>query len=264
MAIIKASFMSEVLERQVGFTAIVPADSVRMAGPGSENAKNDEPMPAVYLLSGYSGSGFFWVYNYPVASLSSMNRVAIIMPDPENHFYTDDDMFGYGWGKFIGTELVDFTRKMFNLSHKREDTTIAGFSMGGFGALLNGCTYRETFGHIVAVSGALLTEGVNQGPGGSDNPFFRGIFGDPAKVAGSHHDPRAAAAEAVKSGNAPSLYMAVGYSDFLRQLNLSMVEYIKGLNYPNFTFEEGEGGHDNKFCEDHVFRGIRLALGKEQ
>ncbi len=264
MAIIQASFMSEVLERQVGFTAIIPADNVRLAGPGAGNAASDEPMPTLYLLSGYSGSGLFWLYNYPVASLSSANRLAIIMPDAENHFYTDDDTFGYGWGKFIGRELVEYTRKIFPLSHKREDTIIGGFSMGGFGALLNGLTYRETFGHIVAVSCALLTEGAPQGPNGSDNPFFRGIFGDPAKVVGSHHDPRAAAAAALKEGNAPDLYMAVGYSDFLRQLNLSCVNYLKEIGYQPFLFEEGEGGHDNKFCEDHVFRGVRRALGKEE
>ena len=207
MAIIQASFMSETLERQVGFTAILP--------DGLSKDGTYEPLPTLYLLAGYSGNGFFWVSHYTVEELSSELRLAIIMPDAENHFYTDDDTFGYGWGKFVGQELVDYTRRVFPLSHKREDTIIGGFSMGGYGALLNGLTYRQTFGHIVAVSGALLTEGVS-GPGG-DNPFFRGIFGDPAKVPGSHHDPRAAAAAALKEGNPPSLYMAVGAGTISRR-----------------------------------------------
>jgi hypothetical protein len=42
------------------------------------------------------------------------------------------------------------------------------------------------------------------------------------------------------------------------------VNYLKEIGYQPFLFEEGEGGHDNKFCEDHVFRGVRRALGKEE
>ena len=99
MAIIQASFMSETLERQVGFTAILPD------GLGKDGSY--EPLPTLYLLAGYSGNGFFWVSHYTVEELSSELRLAIIMPDAENHFYTDDDTFGYGWGKFVGKELVD-------------------------------------------------------------------------------------------------------------------------------------------------------------
>ena len=252
MAIIQASFMSETLERQVGFTAILP--------DGLSKDGSYAPLPTLYLLAGYSGNGFFWVSHYTVEELSSELRLAIIMPDAENHFYSADDTFGYGWGKFVGQELVDYTRRVFPLSHKREDTIIGGFSMGGYGALLNGLTYRQTFGHIVAVSGALLTEGVS-GPGG-DNPFFRGIFGDPAKVPGSHHDPRAAAAAAMKEGDPPSLYMAVGDQDFLKELNYACRDYLQEIGYP-LVFEGGEGGHEHKFCQDHVFRGVRLAMGKE-
>ena len=123
MAIIQASFMSETLERQVGFTAILP--------DGLSKDGTYEPLPTLYLLAGYSGNGFFWVSHYTVEELSSELRLAIIMPDAENHFYTDDDTFGYGWGKFVGQELVDYTRRVFPLSHKREDTIIGGFSMGG-------------------------------------------------------------------------------------------------------------------------------------
>lgn len=42
------------------------------------------------------------------------------------------------YGDFIGRELVELTRKIFPLSHKREDTFIGGLSMGGYGAIPNG------------------------------------------------------------------------------------------------------------------------------
>ena len=59
---------------------------------------------------------------------------------------------------FTKLNLVELTRKMFNLSDKREDTFIGGLSMGGYGALRNGLKYNETFGYIISLSGALVVE----------------------------------------------------------------------------------------------------------
>ena len=259
MALIQASFMSEALERQVGFTAIIPE------GAGKDGSF--EPLPTLYLLAGYSGNGFFWVSHYTVEELSSELRLAIIMPDAENHFYTDDDTFGHGWGRYVGEELVNYTRQVFPLSRKPEDTLIGGFSMGGYGALLNGLRYRETFGHIVSVSAAILTGGPGDtdrlGPRENGDRFFRSLFGDPAGVVGSHHDPRAQAEAAVKAGQTPDIYMAVGKSDFLRDVNEAFRDHLEAVGYPNYLFEEEEGDHDSVFAETHLFRGIRRAVGKE-
>lgn len=41
---------------------------------------------------------------------------------------------------------------MLPLSHKREETYIAGISMGGYGALYNGLKFKDTFGKIAALS----------------------------------------------------------------------------------------------------------------
>ena len=61
------------------------------------------------------------------------------MPSGDNKFYIDNPDSGEMYGSFIGKELIEFTRKTFPLSQKREDTFIAGLSMGGYGALVNGC-----------------------------------------------------------------------------------------------------------------------------
>ena len=59
------------------------------------------------------------------------------------------------YGAFVGEELPRIMRAMFPLSQKREDTFIAGLSMGGFGALRNGFKYSDTFSRIAALSSAL-------------------------------------------------------------------------------------------------------------
>lgn len=55
----------------------------------------------------------------------------------------------------ITQDIVNFTRRTFNLSDKREDTYIGGFSMGGYGALVVGLGHPEIFSKIIALSNAL-------------------------------------------------------------------------------------------------------------
>ena len=46
----------------------------------------------------------------------------------------------------------------FPLSHRKEDTFIAGLSMGGYGAIVNGLKYYNTFGFIAGLSSALMLD----------------------------------------------------------------------------------------------------------
>ncbi len=69
-------------------------------------------------------------------------NLAVIMPSGDNQFYIDKEDTEEYYGEYVGKELVEFTRKMFPLSEKKEDTFIAGLSMGGYGALINGLSMR--------------------------------------------------------------------------------------------------------------------------
>lgn len=72
------------------------------------------------------------------------------MPACENKFYVDNERSHEYYSRFIGEELVDMTRRLFPLSHQREDTFIAGLSMGGYGAIVNGLKYHK---HLVILPG---------------------------------------------------------------------------------------------------------------
>ena len=91
-----------------------------------------------------------------IQAWAEANDLAVIMPSGENRFYLDDEKSGELYGEFIGKELVEFTRKLFPLSDKREDTFIAGLSMGGYGAIRNGLKYAENFGCVIGLSAALV------------------------------------------------------------------------------------------------------------
>ena len=81
--------------------------------------------------------------------------VAVVVCDGENSFYTDDEQRGAMFSRYVGQELVEVTRSVLPLSRRREDTYIAGISMGGYGALINGLRYPDTFGRIAMLSPAL-------------------------------------------------------------------------------------------------------------
>ena len=79
---------------------------------------------------------------------------AVIIPDGENSFYTNQEDIRALYETFVSEELVAVTRKLFPLSDKREDTYIGGISMGGFGSLMLGSRHMDTFSKILALSPA--------------------------------------------------------------------------------------------------------------
>ena len=146
MAVVQVEFRSKTLKRQVSFRAILPTENFEL------------PYPTLYLLHGLTDDSSAWLYNTRIRMWAEQMGLAVILPSGENSFYLDvpvkDGCYG-DFGEYIGRELVAVTRKMFPLSHKREDTFIGGLSMGGYGACRNGLKYCDTFGKVAMLSAAV-------------------------------------------------------------------------------------------------------------
>lgn len=149
MALLQVNFNSAILHRKVPMQVILPTD----AGSGSTG-----PFKTLYLLHGLMDNCTVWTSNTRIERWAMERSLAVVMPSAENSFYVDipcgSSPFG-DFGAYVGQELVKMTRKMFPLSPRREDTFIAGLSMGGFGALRNGLKFSNTFGYIACLSGAI-------------------------------------------------------------------------------------------------------------
>lgn len=135
MAIIEMNFISQSLRRTVTVNVIIPLDKKPLPGMP---AREDKPFKTLYLLHGGYGNYTDWVNGTRIQRWAEEQNLVVVMPSGDNKFYVDIPDLGDYYGKFIGEELVEFTRKMFPLSHKKEDTYIAGLSMGGYGATVNG------------------------------------------------------------------------------------------------------------------------------
>ncbi len=264
MALITADFISEKLMRTVTVKVILPTD--KLAFPGMP-VKDARPYKTLYLLHGIFGNYTDWVSGTNVQRFAEENDLAVVMPSGENMFYVDQPGANNYYGEFIGRELVEQTRKMFHLSDKREDTFIAGLSMGGYGALRNGLKYSDTFGRIAAFSSALIIEEL---PGRTnDAPFFmnrrdyaESVFGDLDKVLESDKNPKWLAKKLVEEGKElPEIYMACGTKDGLMGANIDFRDYLLGLGY-HVDYDEEEYGHEWTFWGHEIEKIMKwLPLG---
>ena len=157
----------------------------------------------------------------------------------------------------MGQELLDITRNIFPLSDKREDTFIAGFSMGGYGAIRNGLKYSQNFSKIGMISAALITDDI-VGYSSDDNvlrsrPFYESIFGNLDELEGSDMDPKALIENCT---NIPDIFMACGKNDFLYDKNTDFYDFLK-TNNVNVDFVEAEGEHTWDFADKYVKEFIK-------
>lgn len=113
------------------------------------------PLKTVYFLPGFSGDSTEIATFLRLRRQVELKNIAVIIVDGENRFYIDHPEKYQNYSAFVGKEVVDVTRRMLPLSARREDTYIAGISMGGYGALYNGLKYRDTFSKVVALSPAI-------------------------------------------------------------------------------------------------------------
>lgn len=253
MAIIEVNFISKCLMRTVTFNAIIPVDKF---GPQAENAEQ-KPLKTLYLLHGVFGNYTDWVNGTRIQAWAEANDLAVIMPSGENRFYLDDEKSGELYGEFIGKELVEFTRKLFPLSDKREDTFIAGLSMGGYGAIRNGLKYAENFGCVIGLSAALVHDTWKDADNSAPiftfrRNYYEAIFGEYDKVKGSDKDPKALLLKLKKEGRpVPKMYLCCGTEDDLVTVNRDFRDFLNE-NGVDLTYVEGPGKHDWVFWDTYI------------
>ena len=229
-----------------------------MAGPQGQAPQG--PFKTLYLLHGIFGDETDWVCGTRLQSWAQDRNLAVVMPAGENSFYVDNPRASRLYGTYIGKELVDFTRRTFPLSAKREDTFIGGLSMGGFGAIVNGLQNPETFGAVCALSSALILDSMMENKEYTDflmtnKGYYESVFGDLDQVRGSDMDYDALAEKVAKEPVKPRFYMACGTEDGLIGVNRAFRDHLQGLGF-DVTYEEGPGVHDWYFWDKYILKAM--------
>jgi S-formylglutathione hydrolase FrmB len=256
MAFFQIDYFSQSLKRKVPLAVMVPCDASPELMPNMP-----EKFRALYLLHGYSASYLDWITGAPLQELAAQYGLAIIMPSGENSFYLNDEARCVLYEDYICKELPDFCRRFFPISEKKEDTIIGGLSMGGFGALHSGLAHTDTFGNIIALSSALITEEISklkEGEGNAIAPYsyYRHTFGPLDKLIGSRNDPKALAKKLMREkSETPNIYIACGTEDFLIEQNRDFHRYLQQLEIKH-EYVEGPGAHDWVFWNTYILKGL--------
>lgn len=261
MALIEVNYFSKALLRTVPFMAVLPLDKVNMKDKTLTYRKEEKPLKTLYLLHGVFGNYTDWITQTRLQRWAEDHHLAVIMPSGDNHFYVDCVSTGEAYGEFIGEELVEFTRKLFPLSDKREDTFIGGLSMGGYGAIRNGLKYNRTFGRICGLSAGMgfvdrekyLTPETENNPlYTSRRSFFEALNGNLKKVKGSDRDLKALVLDLQeREEEIPDFYLCCGTEDPLLKSNREYAAFLKEHGV-NVDYEEGPGSHEWDFWDRFI------------
>ena len=246
MALLQVDYKSGMLGRKVHFNVVLPTDT---------ETKSHAPYPTLYLLHGIFGNSTSWLTGSCVQRYAEDKGICVVMPDGENGFYIDHPAYMNCFSSWIGQEIVEVTRKLFPLSHRREDTWLCGFSMGGYGALRNGLKYAENFGRVIAFSSALILDlPREQDPAKSpvNGPYMQAMFGDPEQALTSDLNPAWMILKLKEEGRPiPELYLSCGEQDGLLAANVRFRELLDQLDVP-YTWRTTPGGHDWDFWEQEI------------
>lgn len=255
MVLFRGDIKCKSLQRRTSISVILPADNIHFLNDSEEIVP--KPYRTLYLLHGLYGSDDIFLANTSIQKFAEDHGIAIVIPCGENSFYVDNENAHAYYGEYVGQELLDITRNIFPLSDKREDTFIAGFSMGGYGAIRNGLKYSQNFSKIGMISAALITDDIVDYTSDDNvlrsNSFYESCFGSLDKIKDSDKDPKYLIDS---TENIPDIFMACGHDDFLFDKNVDFYEFLNSRNV-NVEFMQSPGEHTWEFCDKHVKEFIK-------
>jgi S-formylglutathione hydrolase FrmB len=236
MALLRCDFFSEVLALSTSMTVILPQSTSGQIGMTGIDRSGDSPV--LYLLHGLSDDDTIWLRRTSIERYAAPLGLAVVMPQVNRSYYADEARGNRYW-TFLSAELPEIVHGFFRLSHRREDTFVAGLSMGGYGALKWALREPGRFAAAASLSGALdaaaqqrftanqpdLTERVFSGPvSGTDNDLF-------------------ALLDTIEPADAPALSVCCGTEDPLIEHNRSFVQALHDKHFA-VTTDFGPGEHE--------------------
>ncbi|GAA3776108.1 alpha/beta hydrolase [Micromonospora maritima] len=237
MARIRCDFFSSALGMGTSMTVLLPDPGA--AGIGMPGAAVDGDPPVLYLLHGLTDDDTVWTRRTSVERYVAPLGLAVVMPQVQRSFYCDE-AHGNRYWTFLSEELPEVCRSFFRLSDRREDTFVAGLSMGGYGAVKWALRHPDRFAAAASLSGALDVVHRRDHPVRPVDPaVWHTVWGD--RPAPAHDDTVGLLERA--GADLPALYVACGTEDFLHGDNVRFVDAARRRGLP-LTVDFGPGDHE--------------------
>lgn len=245
MALLRCDFFADTLGLSTSMTVILPQETSRQIG--MRGTAGDE-VPVLYLLHGFSDDDTIWSRRTSIERYVAPLGIAVVMPQVHQSFYSDE-VHGLPFWSFLTEELPALVHGFFRTSTRREDTFVAGLSMGGYGAMKWALREPHRFAAAASLSGALALSDSHA----ADDPAIRSAlaraFGD-VPVTGSSNDVRHLVRTADPTA-LPALYVACGTEDFLYGESLAFIDDARGAGV-DLTTSIGAGDHDWEYWDRSI------------
>lgn len=166
--------------------------------------------PVLYLLHGWSANYNSWVTETALTQYAAEYQMIIITPEGGNGWYTDSATVASDqYETYVLRELIADVDTRFRTIADRTGRSIAGVSMGGYGALKFGFKYPEKFSLAASMSGAL------DATARTDDASIMQAFGEPESAARKTNDLPRLAREfpADRQALLPYFYLDCGTDD---------------------------------------------------
>lgn len=220
----------------------------------------EKKYPVVTLLHGAQSDPNVFLTHTHIKEYAQKTGFAIVLAPGGDSYYADMAS-GEKYFTFHTQELPQYLRSVPSapLSFAREDQFIAGYSMGGRGALLFALSFPERYAAAASLSGSVDTDKlIAKAHLNGEEDFLRrltAVFGDLDRVHGGKYDVYALLARAAKEKFLlPALYLTCGEQDRrYRDQHLPLIDHLHQLGIP-VTHDSAPGGHDFAFWDQALFR----------
>jgi len=252
MALLRIDHVPETVKVNLPLYIIIP-------GPGEMRDVPVARRKVLYLLHGLSDDGSAWQRYTAIESIAALYGLVVIMPSAGRSFYTDQPN-GQNYFTYLTDELPRYLKNVFGLSPQREDTLIAGNSMGGYGAFKAAFLHPELYSVAASFSGVLSLAFIKGFPDDPRRGEFEKLFGDLDKLVGSEHDPATWLQRSSFHPEAlPRLFMACGRQEDLYTLNTYFYNSCQALGI-HVDYHEEDGFHDWFFWNKQIQRFLAANL----
>ncbi len=239
MALMETHYFSNVLGMQTKMNVILP---------GHPGVIPHAPYRVLYLLHGMSQDYRAWLDYSLIRFYAEEHSLAVIMPDADMSWYTDMK-YGFRYFTHLTKELPEIVRRMFpRISDRREDTFVAGLSMGGYGALKFGLLCPERYSHVGAFSPPPDIAWHMNNPAFPDweRRLYHDIFGTEEEYLQSENNLYAQAAIRRHAVGDTKFFVYCGSSDVYVSQSRSIAIAMQDAKY-DIRYEESNGDHNWDF-----------------
>ena len=257
MGIFSGNFYSESLMQTTRIQVIFPdgSNDVTPVVTGTPRV--------LYLLHGLGGDCEEWTRFSKIEYYAKKYNFIIIMPQVQRSFYCDTAC-GPGYFTYIADELPAICSRWFRLDASRENTFIAGESMGGYGALKCALRRPDRYAAAASLSGALdyaaLSCRILNGDWADVLPqelrSIHGTVGLPEKK----DDLLYLLQQTAPLSQKPRIIQLCGTEDFLYADNQTFRRAAREANYA-ITYLEGPGDHEWPYWDKAVQHAFQFFCG---